>query len=1468
MNGLWAEALRARFGVGRRRRKVEAPSRPVGSGVLLALAVAPAIWAGLPSAGVAQAVPASVPGDLTTLFEVGGLVLDTNGDEVPDFVNASLVMGETPTPAEARAAAEIAARLGFETMALDLPLARGTEPEGVLVVVGRSGLAASGLASPGVDPASLDADEGAVVVREADGRRWVVVAGGGDDGLVAAARMFAGVLPHTRTLSAPLLGRAGDDVRAALEGSGVEVEQVRLWQVRARAGSDGVNRLIADLQVAAADVDAAAEVLRALAAGEGIPAATGLEEAAGQDAPAAAGPADPADPGAAAAGADDPQAADASDQSDEPFAYPGLGSVEVRLASGPVVRIPGRAAPEAPGPVAGRPGSGAKGSLDLSNLYTPDGLLGDSDNNEIPDRIDALIAPGAAAVEALPDLAARLGLETTGLVVPLVEPAAGLQRPASRPTLVLAGTDNPLTGQLADSGRVDLAALQPGEGLIQLVPDAFGSKPSLVVTGGDAAGARHALDHLALTLPHLDARGDDRPTLDHVEQALWRALSGRSPAGQAAIGLYKLDRILADLAGRDLAAAEVLVSVEKPDPGLADLIRERAAALGAGELDVVVDNRDVQNAAPIFSESFTLPSEVDRFRAIVREDVLPAVASGEPVTVRARLSEPPAVRRALEAEVLAALLERGADPETTVVEVRSAFKQGYYWLHEGVRPRLEGADIGEILIRFRRNDPPEEWPQQAIHTPVRWLHEIFPIDEVLARDLDIDLERIRFEQVLEGPTYEVEVTDSGGDVILTETFDPRWVMRPYVDRFRDYEYVRVTTGWIEARAAGRTLADERIVTDPEAFWDYYQGTTLPAIYDYVMERHKGIPRGGNADAPFFGELVVNVQLSEPDYRLDIDNEIHSTMDALHEEVYFGTIEFFDLIGRNSRGQGLTFPGRIIPVMLPKADGAPGTVDISFSGFATSRPAVVVTWRERSGEIGEKRLDIPRITMERPSARRAHVREGTPGLSHLALRVRVDTDADMRDSLLAYAPPLQVDERMLSAEQVEAALGHIEAMRDRGMYASALAFPGLGSLEVHAEWTHQEDPESRRTAHLAANGTPEPLPDWRALLPDGWSYSGEPLVQWETPMPPPEGHRILAQMGDAFEEAHVYKAGESYLGRTIWAMDLMPPIRASHWSRAKATTHKPTVIYSARQHANEVSSTSHVLRHAELLLTDPEQRRRLDRVNVIVHPFTNPDGARLAYDLYRSTPDYILHAGYLGSLGVDVTSGSGDDHPIYPESQVRGRLWEAWLPDIFLDPHGYPSHQVVQLFSEYTGLVRRGRVTERNWGFNKGWFMPGFGYVDSPEFPRHRDAAFQLRDYITRGINSNRDVFELNQRTYARYERYGADFDTDVFRLPMTDSVLIHMPLKGSSGGGGGGYNPRVTIWRGVTEAPDETAHGPWMELMAKAGLSWDQAILDYLYEGDHKVERSGSTFFGGVTLRMNRPRPPEEDEEDPPPVSE
>ena len=1409
----------------------------------LASALAVALTAQLDLA--AQDTPEAI--DLATMFELGNLVLDTNGDSVPDLVNASLVLGASPSVAATAAAAEIAARLGFETMAMDLPIARGPAGDAVPIVIGRAGLTGSGLTSPGVDPTSLDAGEGVVAIREVDGRTWILVLGGDDDGLLAAARLFAGVLPHTRTLSTADLSRVRDDLADALEVGGIENARIRLTQARARAGQDGVARLVVDVSAESSDVDSVAAALRTLADGS-----------------AASGTASDPDTSTVDVSTDAERDAGAGEDDDSPsgtpLAYPGLGSVEARILGGPTIRMEGRAEPDRPGPISGRPGSGAKDELDLSSVYTTDGLLG---GGLIPDRIDVKLVPGDAGVTGLPELAGRLGLESTGLIIPLVEPASRIERPNSQPTMVLAGIENSLTDQLADSGLIDVESLGVGEGLIQFVPDAFGSKPAFVITGSDDTGARRALEQVALTFPNLSARGKDRPTVDDVERELWDVLAGYAPIGQAATGLYKLDRIGRILADSGVTSASVLMSVEKADPGLAEVVRSRAAtALGLQDVGVTIDDRDVQNAAVLFEQQMTLPSEVARFWQLLRSSVVPA-ASGQTIRLEARLSEPPALRAQIAAQARQELVDAGAASGSQVT-VLSAFKQGFSWLEEVVAPALQGREVGEVVIRFRRNDPPEEWPQQAIHTPLRWLHEIFPIDEVLARDLGLELDQIRFEQVTSGPTYAIEVNDARGAAFFASTFEPKWVLRPYFDRFQDYEHVRVTTGWLNATSDRGTIVDERIVTDPEAFWDHYQSTVLPAIYDHVMDLHDGLPQGGSADAPYFGELRVEMSMSEPDYRLGIDNEIHAPMDALHEEIYFGTIEFLDVLGRNSRGQGLTFPGRIIPIMRPKQDGSAATLDISVTGFATSRPAVVVTYEDASGDSAQVRLDIPKTSLERPSARMAKMQDGVPGLTHLGLRVRVDTDADVRDSLLIYGTARQVDRTMVSAEQIESMMTEIEGLRAAGLYTSALAYDGLGSIEVWAEWTHEQDPDSRRIGALAANGTPAAPPDWRALLPNDFNYAGDRIVQWDTPIPPPEGHEMLAKLGDAFPEASVYRVGQSYLGKDVWAMDLQPAIGATHWSHAKATTFKPTVVYSARQHANEVSSTSHVLRHAELLLTDPEQRRKLDKVNVIIHPFTNADGAQLAYDLYNITPDYILHAGYLGSLGQDATSGGNDDHPIYPESTIRGRLWSTWLPDVFLNPHGYPSHQVVQLFSEYTGLVRRGRVTERNWGFNKGWFMPGFGYIDSPEYPRHKDAAFEIRDYITRGINSNRDVFDLNQRTYGRYERYGAQFDPDVFRLPMTDSVLIQMPLKGSSGGGGGrgGYNPRITIWSGTTEAPDETAYGPYMELVAKAGLSWDQAILDYLYEADHEVERSGRRFFGGVSIRMNRPRPAEKDDED------
>ena len=119
---------------------------------------------------------------------------------------------------------------------------------------------------------------------------------------------------------------------------------------------------------------------------------------------------------------------------------------------------------------------------------------------------------------------------------------------------------------------------------------------------------------------------------------------------------------------------------------------------------------------------------------------------------------------------------------------------------------------------------------------------------------------------------------------------------------------------------------------------------------------------------------------------------------------------------------------------------------------------------------------------------------------------------------------------------------------------------------------------------------------------------------------------------------------------------------------------------------------------------------------------------------------------------------------------------------------------------------------------------------------------------------------MNARAYDRYKRYSFDFDSKNFKLDFTNGVLIYKSIKGARANPTSPdfmtRQPNVTIWDGVTEAPDETARGEWMQLVANAGLQWDKAILDYLVQGHHDVERTMTPFWNGVSLSMNRPRPP------------
>ena len=68
--------------------------------------------------------------------------------------------------------------------------------------------------------------------------------------------------------------------------------------------------------------------------------------------------------------------------------------------------------------------------------------------------------------------------------------------------------------------------------------------------------------------------------------------------------------------------------------------------------------------------------------------------------------------------------------------------------------------------------------------------------------------------------------------------------------------------------------------------------------------------------------------------------------------------------------------------------------------------------------------------------------------------------------------------------------------------------------------------------------------------------------------------------------------------------------------------------------------------------------------------------------------------------------------------------------------------------------------------------------------------------------------------------------------------------------------PQVTFFSGGTEAPDETAQGEWLNLVAKAGFSYLMATVKYLRDGQYTVQRiEEDAARDGVSLTTIRVRP-------------
>ena len=1094
--------------------------------------------------------------------------------------------------------------------------------------------------------------------------------------------------------------------------------------------------------------------------------------------------------------------------------------------------------------------------------------------------------PAGAVGGALANLAARIGLEGTGIVLPLASPAADADVKKIKVPVVLAGGTAVSEGVEKKLQADEAAAeespitLSSGEGELNVVDTAF-KKNGAILVRGDEAGSVAALQLLSGRLPNVWDVGKQYISVDDIRYDLHRFFSLHSGVGQASVALYHLDRWARELAPaasgiRDVKAE---VYVDLADPGLDEFVRKTleqdlhvspvqvtTGSLHAGtqccesnpSLHYQSQTYAFRQGVPTFSEDVVIPWEGKR----LIEEVTAAAAKmkrGLPTTVIARVSEGPEEREKVAKQIEDIIARAGAKRSDEHVEVLCAYKQGFSWLMDEIARELAGKTVGGMRIEFAKDM--DAGGTRAMSTEARWVQELYPVDELLAQKLNLPLQKITFEEFepkASDPTYRVHVVDATGKEIFNRDFKVATATQPYNSVMPGYEQVKVETGWVRFTNGADVLLDERIKTDMEEFWAHYQNETLPKIYKFLMSQDHGVIRPEYQ--PLFDTLRLDIHLSEPDYNIGLDEERISTLEALQEDTFYVTGNFINMMGHLEADHAIDYPGRILPIVHASEDGQDGHVRIEFYGKPAANPLVRLRWTDAQGKQQERERNLPALEGPfQPRLVEARIKQGTSGVASLTWSIPADFLRDEYDEWTKVELRDRVEHTVFSVEQAKGQLSWLGRMHAAGLYGDDLAYPHIAQIAVRFELPRPvEADENTPSPGSYVTWTVSSPKNHRPMIADyAVGNAGRPIVQWDEPISPGENERILARFA-TYPGVNVYWIGSSYLGENLWAADVTLPTASALRSWAKETTLKASVIYSGRQHANEVSSTSHIDKLGELLVTDPKTRSLLKQVNVVLHPIDNSDGAQLSVDLAKITPDNLLHPGYHGSLSADVSEDQKKTDPIYPESRSRPQLIKAWLPDAFLNPHGYPSHEWVQPFSDYTGWVMTRQPGEgREWWLPRGWFT-SLNYLRDANHPYGQKIAYALRDRI---VEAERDVpglLPLEERMNARYQRFGQRWDARYMAQPIVNGIRFYMALKGAPPHPEDDMDPvspDITWDNGYTEAPDETAHRDYLKLVSSAGLAFDLVHLNYLAQGTLRITRTQKSGPDGVEWKIERKRP-------------
>lgn len=820
-----------------------------------------------------------------------------------------------------------------------------------------------------------------------------------------------------------------------------------------------------------------------------------------------------------------------------------------------------------------------------------------------------------------------------------------------------------------------------------------------------------------------------------------------------------------------------------------------------------IEFKNHKGLKPIYEKNYDLKWEVDEFRERFSA-ILDQISKNDNIEIYAALSESDDVRRNLENELKRLVLEKGA--KLVKNQIVCAYKQGFSWLDEFVSEEIKNDDIESIDIKFKPflpegqteikdyykgatpsyNNIGEENPDNWFDIPIRFLQELYPIDDILSEKLNLNREVIKFSTYSEDKdiTYCAKVFLKSNECKTFE-YKVRYSERPYLDEYKSMGKVHPSTGYIKVVKNNKILIDERIKTDLENIWDIYQGEVLPECLEFAKKKTDN--QVNTKNQPFFAQLRLDITASEPEKKLTCREDMISSLNSLHEDLYFVGSDYFKNYGVKNNKEIIDAPGLILPVLKTK-EGKP-EFKVTLYDQLEKEPCI-----KYDGKILKSKYDRKSTSLY---LKEIKLEENKIIASFMT---NIDDDSLVKSYLeLLQDDVLDISKDLYGIDRIEISNGYFNISADI------------------KEKEHIEKDLSIEDINI---------------------YENE-LIGYEQYI------EIIEQL-KRVKGLKVYKAANSYMGRKVYVVEFEPK-EEGYISRVKRINNLPSEIINSRHHANEVSSTNSAFMLIKELLTNKKYKDLPDKINLSIIPMENVDGSAIHYELQKDNPNWKLHVARFNSIGKEFYYEYFNVDTIHTEAMAFTNLWEKWLPDIVVDNHGVPSHEWEQQFSGYTSPSYKGFWLPRALLYGYFWVVTDEEYKDNYLLNKKIEDVIadsvQKNEEITKFNKEWISVFEKFAHAWMP-NLFPADYYRDMINYWIYfsyDKNHRYPSIK----------IPWITTVSYTSEVADETAHGKYLNTCAKAHKEHDLAVIDMLFESEINFDRAFNLFENNLELKNTRQRP-------------